>query len=84
MAITVSDNGPGIAPGVVSKMFDQHVTTKKVGSGTGLGLSIVNRLLKEAHGALHLKTTIGAGSTFTVFLQVAGSVDMELHSSLIR
>ncbi|MDB6156186.1 MAG: Response regulator receiver sensor signal transduction histidine kinase [Chthoniobacteraceae bacterium] len=82
VAVTVCDNGPGIAPGVVAKMFDQHVTTKKPGSGTGLGLSIVKRLLKEANGALHLRTTIGGGSTFTVFLQVAGSTDVELHSSL--
>lgn len=70
LALRVADNGPGIVPTVVAKMFDQNITTKAPGRGTGLGLSIVKRLIKEAHGAVHLETKIGGGSTFTLFLQV--------------
>jgi C4-dicarboxylate-specific signal transduction histidine kinase len=69
LAITVKDNGPGIAPEVMAKLFEQTFTTKSAERGTGLGLSIVKRLIREAHGAVHLKTELGAGSQFTLLLQ---------------
>jgi signal transduction histidine kinase len=72
VAITVRDSGPGIPPEVVKKMFIEQFTTKTLGRGTGLGLSIVKRLLREAHGALHLQTALGHGSEFTVLLQTCG------------
>ena len=70
LAITVSDNGPGISGEYMAKMFQENFTTKSPDRGTGLGLSIVKRLVKEANAAIHLKTTPGAGSVFTIFLQV--------------
>ena len=36
--------------------------------GTGLGLNIVQRLVKEAKGAIHVHTQVGEGTTFTVYL----------------
>lgn len=69
LAISVQDNGPGISPENVERMFESRFTTKAVDQGTGLGLSIVKRLVKEAHGAIHLNTKPGHGSTFTVCLQ---------------
>ena len=68
LAISVQDNGPGIAPENVAKMFETQFTTKAPGSGTGLGLSIIRRLIQRAHGAIHLHTKIGSGTTFTVCL----------------
>lgn len=68
LAITVADNGPGIPESVLPKIFDPYFTTKAVGHGTGLGLSIVSRLVKEARGAIHLKTKVGHGTSFTVYL----------------
>jgi signal transduction histidine kinase len=72
VAITVRDSGPGIPPEIVKKMFVEQFTTKALGRGTGLGLSIVKRLVREAHGALHLQTAVGHGSEFTVLLQTCG------------
>lgn len=70
LAITIADDGPGIPPGLLQKMFVEKFTTKSTGRGTGLGLSIVFRLLREANAAIHLASTPGGGSRFTVFLQV--------------
>lgn len=68
LAISVQDDGPGIPPDVLAKMFETKFTTKAPGKGTGLGLGIVKRLVKAGHGAIHLQTALGRGSTFTICL----------------
>lgn len=68
LAISVRDNGPGIPPEVLPKIFEPYFTTKPANKGTGLGLSIVHRFVKEARGGLHLQTFVGKGTTFTVYL----------------
>ena len=64
----VRDNGPGIPSEVLPKIFHPYFTTKGPRQGTGLGLNIVQRLIKEAGGALHVHTKIGEGTTFTIYL----------------
>lgn len=64
----VSDTGPGIPAEVLPKIFQPYFTTKGPRGGTGLGLNIVQRLIKEADGALHVHTEAGKGTTFTVYL----------------
>ena len=64
----VRDNGPGIPPEVLPKIFHPYFTTKGPRQGTGLGLNIVQRLIKEARGALHVHTEIGKGTVFTIYL----------------
>jgi two-component system sensor histidine kinase/response regulator len=64
----VRDNGPGIPPEVLPKIFHPYFTTKGPKQGTGLGLNIVQRLVKEANGALHVHTESGKGTTFTIYL----------------
>src|SRR5690606_9187947 len=59
--LTVSDNGPGIPPEVLPKIFQPYFTTKDARQGTGLGLNIVQRFVREGGGALHVKTTPGQG-----------------------
>lgn len=66
--LTVSDNGPGIPPEVLPKIFQAYFTTKDARMGTGLGLNIVQRLVKESGGALHVKTAPGEGTAFSVYL----------------
>jgi len=68
LAISVQDDGPGILPDVLAKMFETKFTTKAAGKGTGLGLGIVKRLVKGGEGAIHVQTAFGKGSTFTVCL----------------
>ena len=68
LMVSVRDNGSGIPPGTLPKIFQAYFTTKGTRHGTGLGLNIVQRLIKEARGALHVRTQVGEGTTFTVYL----------------
>jgi signal transduction histidine kinase len=68
LMISVRDAGPGIPPQTLSKIFEAGFSTKGARQGTGLGLNIVQRLVKEARGALHVHTKVGEGTTFTVYL----------------
>jgi len=70
LAINVEDNGPGIPPEVLPKVFENYYTSrpKSSGVGTGLGLSIVKRLVLSAHGALQVHSKAGRGTVFTLYL----------------
>jgi signal transduction histidine kinase len=68
LVVSVCDTGPGIPPEILPKIFQPYFTTKGDRHGTGLGLNIVQRLIKEAKGALHVNTRPGQGTTFTVYL----------------
>jgi signal transduction histidine kinase len=68
VAISIQDDGPGIPPEILAKMFETKFTTKAPGKGTGLGLGIVKRLVKAGQGAIHVQTALGKGSTFTLCL----------------
>ncbi len=64
VCIRVSDNGPGIEPEALEKIFIPFFTTKKTGSGIGLSLS---RQIMQAHGGqLRAESVVTAGSTFTL------------------
>ncbi len=68
LKVSIRDTGPGIPQEVLPKVFEPYFTTKAPKQGTGLGLSIVQRLIREAKGALHVRTQLGVGTTFTVYL----------------
>jgi two-component system, sensor histidine kinase and response regulator len=71
LQISIRDNGPGIPAEVLPKIFQPYFTTKSARQGTGLGLNIVQRLIKEAKGALRVQTRLGEGTTFTVYVPAA-------------
>jgi two-component system sensor histidine kinase/response regulator len=66
VAVSVQDNGAGIPPEIVARLFDEQVTTKTTGHGLGLGS--VKGLVAQALGAVRLTTKSGQGSAFTIFL----------------
>jgi signal transduction histidine kinase len=68
VAISCSDTGTGIPPNLQSKMFDPFFTTKEVGKGTGLGLSQVYGFAHQAGGTVKADSTVGRGTTITIFL----------------
>jgi PAS domain S-box-containing protein len=72
--LCVSDTGGGIPPGVLERMFDPFFTTKGVGEGTGLGLSLVHGIVADLGGAIDVRTTVGRGTTFTIWLPIGGEV----------
>ena len=66
--LTVSDTGSGIAPENMRKIFEETFTTQVEGQGTGLGLSIVQRLVERSGGGIHVRTKVGQGTQFLVYL----------------
>jgi two-component system NtrC family sensor kinase len=70
VVIQVSDTGRGIDPEALDRVFDPFFTTKPLGKGTGLGLSICYGTVKEHGGTITVRSTPGAGTTFTIRLPV--------------
>jgi len=64
--IKISDNGQGMPKELYSRIFDPFFTTKDVGEGTGLGLSIAYSIIEGHKGKIHVDSTIGEGTEFTI------------------
>ncbi|MCL2458467.1 MAG: PAS domain S-box protein [Desulfobulbus sp.] len=71
VCLQVEDNGTGISPAYLQRIFDPYFTTKKPSEGTGLGLSVVHGIISDHRGAVTVESTPGQGSCFTVFLPEA-------------
>ncbi|MFP4256236.1 MAG: PAS domain S-box protein [Desulfobacterales bacterium] len=72
VCIEVSDTGSGIAPEIRDKIFEPYFTTKPQEKGTGLGLSVSYGIVKNAGGTIAVDSAPGSGSTFYIYLPVAG------------
>jgi two-component system, NtrC family, sensor kinase len=70
VAIEVDDNGKGIAPDALPKIFDPFYTTKEPGKGTGLGLSIAYKIVAQHGGRIDVRSTLGVGTVVTVVLPI--------------
>jgi signal transduction histidine kinase len=68
VVVEVADNGVGIAPEHVAKIYDPFFTTKGVGGGTGLGLAVTYGIVQEHSGHITVASTPGQGSTFRITL----------------
>ena len=71
--VIFTDTGVGIAPAHLDRIFDPFFTTMPVGQGIGLGLSISYAIIQQHGGRITVKSQIGEGSTFIVWLPMAGS-----------
>jgi signal transduction histidine kinase len=73
--VSVSDEGPGLAPEDQRRVFDRFWRADKGRSraegGTGLGLAIVRQIVNSHGGEVQLQSRVGVGSTFTIWLPVA-------------
>ena len=67
---SISDDGPGISPGNMKKLFTPFFTTKKVGKGTGLGLSICHGIVTEHNGRIYAESELGKGASFFLELPI--------------
>ena len=73
VAITLTDNGQGIAESDLSKVFEPFFTTKDVGKGTGLGLSMVYGFVKQSNGHIVLESEVGRGTRVMLYLPRAAA-----------
>jgi two-component system NtrC family sensor kinase len=64
--ISVTDNGIGISPENLKKIFSPFFTTKPVGKGTGLGLSVCYGIVDSMGGVMEVNSQRGVGTTFTM------------------
>jgi two-component system, NtrC family, sensor kinase len=69
--LEVEDTGKGILPEHRSRVFEPFFTTKDVWSNVGLGLSVAYRIVSEAGGTIEMRSEVGRGSCFTVWLMKA-------------
>ena len=67
---SITDDGPGISPENMKKLFTPFFTTKEVGKGTGLGLSICYGIVTEHGGKIYVESEPGKGTTFVVELPI--------------
>jgi two-component system, NtrC family, sensor kinase len=66
--VAVEDNGHGIPPEIIHKIFDPFFSTKKIGEGTGLGLSVSYGIIRQHSGDIRVASAPGTGSVFEVYL----------------
>jgi PAS domain S-box-containing protein len=81
VTITVQDDGVGIRPEALPRIFDPFYTTKRPGGGTGLGLSICMSIIREHGGNIEAEMLPAGGSAFTVYLPAASGQHPESPSS---
>ncbi len=79
--VTFQDDGPGIAPEILSHIFDPFFTTKRPGRGTGLGLSICKTVLREHGGNIEASTGPDGGAVFTITLPASAAASPAVSSN---
>jgi signal transduction histidine kinase len=68
VAVEIEDNGKGIPPDVLPRIFDPLFTTRDSGKGTGLGLSISRKIVAQHGGSITVDSAVGIGTKFRVVL----------------
>lgn len=80
--IIFSDQGGGIDPRIVDKIYDPFFTTKEVGEGTGMGLAAVHGIIEDHDGFMELENKPGVGATFHIYLPQTSEMDSQRIASV--
>ena len=81
--IVFSDQGGGVDPRIVDKIYDPFFTTKEVGEGTGMGLAAVHGIIEDHDGFMELENKPGVGATFHVYLPQTTKTDTQRIASVL-
>ncbi len=86
VSISIEDNGPGIAPDALNRIFDPYFTTKEMGTerGLGLGLSIANSIIEKHGGVIRVCDTGGPGACFEIRMPSSTNVIATTHKDDAR
>lgn len=79
--VSVRDDGSGISPEIMPKIFEPFVTTKENGHGTGLGLAVSRGIIERHSGTIKLDSEVGKGTTVTITLPVPSRPGPALDSA---
>mgnify|MGYP002148751033 CR=1 FL=1 len=80
--IEVIDDGVGIPPEIMEKIFQPFYTTKEAGKGTGLGLATVYGIVKQSNGFIYPVSKVGRGTTFKIFLPAFTGTEEEANEGI--
>jgi CheY-like chemotaxis protein len=76
-SIRVVDNGGGMLQATIDQIFEPFFTTKDRGHGTGLGLAVVHGIVTAYQGAYAVRSRVGGGSDFSIYLPLAEPAPVE-------
>ena len=80
LRLTVKDEGCGMEPAVIDRIFEPYFTTKEQGKGTGLGLSVIHGIVKNHGGDITVNSVVGQGSEFHVYLPLIDEVEVKTQT----
>ena len=80
--VVVRDDGTGISPEILSRLFEPFLTTKETGRGVGLGLAISRSILERHNGSIDVQSELGRGTTFTVTLPFEAEIDNQAREEM--
>ncbi|WP_208351970.1 ATP-binding protein [Pseudaestuariivita rosea] len=83
VTVKVSDQGVGIPPEKLTKIFEPFYTTKRTGEGTGLGLSTAYGIVKQTGGYIFVDSVVGSGTTFTLYFP-AHERPLDAHAPIVQ
>ncbi len=72
ITILISDNGPGIAPEALDRVFEPFFTTREVGQGMGMGLAVAHEVITAHGGTIEVSSPPGQGTTVAITLPLTG------------
>ena len=82
LKLIVADNGHGIDPAHLPRIFEPYFTTKGLGEGTGMGLATVHGIVRDHGGDIKVYSEPGIGTTFHVLFPVAGDPLLPINDEI--